>query len=256
MTARERLLRIFRREETDRVPIVPFLYYNNVCEMFKYKPRTDNFFDPDDFDPIQKFVDYCDYFGFDVLHTLGSVWDAYTLDKPGQDWDVRFSFEGDGDGGHELIAISTPGGELRQMKEFRRSSTCLIVSAIEEHLVKTKHDFELIARYAPPMDDIDCRLVKRARAATGDKGLVTAETHGAFNTLNQFRKLDDLVMDPLVDEGFYRSMMEYFLGWLLKQAPKLVQAGADVVEITGNTATSAVGPRFFEKYVLAPILFT
>ena len=37
MTSRERLLRTFRHEKPDRVPIAPFLYYNDVYEKFKYK---------------------------------------------------------------------------------------------------------------------------------------------------------------------------------------------------------------------------
>jgi uroporphyrinogen-III decarboxylase len=250
MTSRERLLRTLRREKTDRVPIAPFLYYNNVYEMFRYKPRIDNFYDPEDFDPIQKFVDYCDHFGFDVLHTLGTVWGAYTLNKSGQDWDVRVTFEASEDEGREIIAIRTPGGDLRQRKEYRRSSTYLIVSAIEEHLIKTKRDFEILARYAPPLDNIDCRLVGRAAAAIGNKGLVVAQTHGAFNVLNQFRKLEDVMTDAVEDTGFYRAMMEYFVNWQHKQNLKQIQAGADAIEITGNMATSAVGPRFFEKYVL------
>jgi hypothetical protein len=45
--------------------------------------------------------------------------------------------------------------------------------------------------------------------------------------------------------------MEYFLGWLVKQVPKLIEAGVDVIEITGITATRTVGLAFFEKYVLA-----
>ena len=195
-------------------------------------------------------IDYCDDFGFDVLHTLGSVWDAYNLDKPGQDWDARVTFEGDGDAGRQLLTIRTPGGELRQVKEFRRSSTYLIVSALEEHLVKTRQDFEILAKYAPPLDNIDCRLVKRARAAIGSKGLVVAQTNGAFNALNQFRKLEDIMMDAIEDTGFYRAMMEYFVNWQHKQNLKQIEAGADAVEITGNMATSAVGPHFFETYVL------
>ena len=250
MTSRERLLRTFRGEKTDRVPIAPFLYYNSVYEKFKYKPQIDNYFDPDDFDPIQKMIDYCDDFGFDVLHTLGSVWDAYALDKPGNDWDVRVTFEGDGDDGRQLLTISTPAGELRQVKEFRRSSTYLIVSALEEHLIKTRQDFEILAKYAPPLDNIDCRLVKRARAAIGTKGLVVAQTNGAFNALNQFRKLEEIMMDAIEDTGFYRAMMEYFVKWQHKQNLKQIEAGADAIEITGNMATSAVGPHFFETYVL------
>ena len=42
------------------------------------QPDLEHFFDPYDFDPIEKFVEYCDHFGFDVLHVLGSVWDMYT----------------------------------------------------------------------------------------------------------------------------------------------------------------------------------
>ena len=36
-----------------------------------------------------------------------------------------------------------------------------------------------------------------ARKAVGDKGLVNPCTHGAFNTLAQFRKLEDVMMDPI-----------------------------------------------------------
>ena len=67
MTSRERLLRTFRREPVDRIPVSPFLYYNSVYEMFGYSPSIDAFFDPPDFDPIRGFVDFCARFGFDVL---------------------------------------------------------------------------------------------------------------------------------------------------------------------------------------------
>jgi uroporphyrinogen-III decarboxylase len=36
----------------------------------------------------------------------------------------------------------------------------------------------------------------------------------------------------------------------MRQNLKLIEAGAGAVEITGNMATSAVGPGFFEQYVL------
>ncbi|TFH40283.1 MAG: hypothetical protein E4H01_16850, partial [Lysobacterales bacterium] len=48
------------------------VYYNSVYEMFKYRPQIGTFFISPDFDPIEKFVAYCGYFGFAVLHTLGS----------------------------------------------------------------------------------------------------------------------------------------------------------------------------------------
>jgi hypothetical protein len=218
--------------------------------MFGYSPSIDDFFDPPDFDPISKFLDYCARFGFDVLHTLGSVWDAYTLDKPGENWDVHTTREGSGDSQCRTLTVRTPGGELRQVENFRRNSRFLIVSAIDEYLIKTPQDFELIARYAPPAEEADCRLVRRAQEAIGEAGMTEACTHGAFNTLNMFRKLDDLMTDPYTDEPFYRAMMEYFVDRTIRQDRKMVEAGADVIEIGGNMATSGVGPKYFEQFVL------
>ena len=250
MTSRERLLRTFRREPVDRIPVSPFLYYNNVYEMAGYSPSIDTFFDPPDFDPIRSFLDYCARFGFDVLHTLGSVWDAYTMNKSAENWEVHVVRENSDDAQRRTITIRTPGGELRQVENFRRSSKFLIVSAIDEYLIKTPKDFEIFARYAPPAEEVDCRLVRRAKDVIGEAGLTEACTHGAFNALNMFRKLDDLMTDPFTDEPFYRAMMDYFVDRLIGQARKMIEAGADVIEIGANMATSGVGPKYFEQYVL------
>ncbi len=250
MTGRERLTRTFRRQAVDRVPVAPFLYYNSIYEMFGYTPSVDQFFDPPDFDPIRGFLDFCARFGFDVLHTLGSVWDAYTMNRSAEDWDVDISREVSGDNQCRTTTIRTPAGELRQVENFRRNSRFLVVSAIDEHLIKTRQDFEIFARYAPPAEEVDCSLVRRAKEVIGETGLTVACTHGAFNVLNMFRKLDDLMTDPLTDELFYRAMMEYFLDRTIRQDLEMVKAGADVIEIGGNMATSGVGPKYFERFVL------
>lgn len=250
MNSRERLLRTFRRQPVDRVPIAPFLYYNSVYEMFGYEPSIDDFLDPPDFDPISKYLDFCARFGFDALHILGSAWDAASVDRPGENWDVHIERVGDAESQCRTTTIHTPGGDLRQVENFRRSSRHLVVSAIGEYLIKTRQDFELIAHYAPPVGVVDCRLVRRAKQAIGDAGMTVACNHGAFNALNVFRKLDDLMADPLEDEPFYLAMMEYFLERTILQNQQIVAAGTDVIEIGANLATSGVGPRFFERFVL------
>jgi hypothetical protein len=234
----------------DRIPVAPFLYYNSVYEMFGYQPSIDNFLDPPDFDPIAKFLDYCARFGFDALHILGSAWDAAAVDRSAENWDVHIQREGDAERQCRTTTISTPGGPLRQVENFRRSSRHLVVSAIGEYLIKTREDFELLARYAPPVGQVDCRLVRRAKEAIGEAGLTVACNHGAFNALNVFRKLDDLMADPHTDEPFYRAMMEYFLERTILQNRQIVAAGTDVIEIGANLATSGVGPKFFERFVL------
>ena len=253
MTGRERLMRTFRRQPVDRVAVAPFLYYNNVYEMFGYEPNIDTFFDPPDFDPIVKFVEYCAHFGFDALHTLGSAWAAayaFSMDRSGENWDVHVEREGTHDSQRRTTTIRTPGGELRQVQNFQRTSRHLVVSAIGEYLIKTREDFEILALYAPPVGKVDCSLVRRAKEAIGEAGMTVANIHGAFNTLNMFRKLDDLMADPVEDEGFYRAMMEYFLERTILQNRQIVEAGTDVIEMAANTATSGVGPRFFERFVL------
>ena len=257
MNGRERLLKALKHEPTDRVPVAPFTYYNAIYEMFDYEPKIATFFNPPDFDPVEKFVEYCDYFGFDVLHVLGSVWDIWvgntlmdqTIARSADNWDVTIVDEYKGD--DELlrtVMIQTPGGSLRHVEEHKRTSKYLVVSATTESLIKTRRDFEILRQYAPAADRMDCQLITRARKATGDKGLVTANTHGTFNILGLFRKLEDVLVDPIMDEGFYREMVEYFLPRLVQRARKMIEAGADVIEVAGHW-TGQVGPKTFKKYI-------
>jgi len=95
---------------------------------------------------------------------------------------------------------------------------------------------------------MDCQLISRASKAVGDKGLVTDNTHGTFNILGMFRSLEEILVDPILDEGFYREMVEYFLPRLILRAKKMVESGADVIEVAGHW-TGQVGPKIFQKYI-------
>jgi uroporphyrinogen-III decarboxylase len=139
---------------------------------------------------------------------------------------------------------------LRQVDNVKRSSPYLIVSATEEYLIKTRADFDLFARYAPVTETLDCSLVRRARAAVGDQGLVASFVQGVFCALGFLRRLDDALMDPLTDAGWYRAMMEYLVDRITHQNRVIVAAGGEVLEFGGNMATGTVGPRFFQAHVL------
>jgi uroporphyrinogen decarboxylase len=259
MNGRERLLRTLRGSRADRVPIAPFLYYNAVYEMFDHVPEIDTFFDPPDFDIIEKFVEYCDHFGFDVLHSLGTVWDFWAARSTQADgtilhtqdgWDVSISDERRGDDTRRTVVVETPGGQLRLVEVYQRTSKYLIVCAPEEYLIKGPRDFDLLQRYMPPADAMDCSLIRRASAATGERGLVATCTNGAFNQAAVFRNVEQLMTDPLEDEGFYHEMMDFMVGWVIRRNRKCTEAGADVVEVAGNLAGSSVGPSFFRNHVM------
>jgi len=248
MTGRERLTTTMRGQRADRMPISPFIYLNNIFEMFGYKPHIDTYMSPPDFDLAGKYVEYFDFFGFDVLFAPGLVWDRY-VPRSAENWDVTITREGDLDKQRRTWTIKTPEGDLSQVIEFIRNSTYLIVMAQEKYIIESKRDFEIFSKYVPPAEFIDLDMMRRAKAAVGDEGLVNVATHGAFNTLNQFRKLDQMFMDPIEDEGFYRAMVEFLMDWNMKHNLEAIAAGADSIENSGNLATSGAGPKFFEQYV-------
>jgi len=250
MTGRERLTKTFKGEKVDRISVSPFLWANNVYEMFKYTPTIDKNLYPDDFDFSQKYVEYADHFGFDVLFSLGLLWENF-LPPSAENWEVTVKKEGDADKQKRTTIIKTPGGDLKLIQNFSRSSKHLIVFAHQEYPIKTKKDFEIFAKYAPPAQYVDLDIIKSAKKATGNRGLVNPAVFGVFNTLNQFRKLEDMMMDPILDEGFYREMMEFFTEWNIKHfVEDVIPAGSDSIELGGNLATSGVGPKFFKDYVM------
>jgi len=260
MNGRERLMRTLRGGRADRVPIAPFLYYNAVYEMFDHVPEIDTFFDPPEFDVIEKFVEYCDRFGFDVLHSLGTVWDFWaarctqadgTIMQARDGWDVAVSDEQRGDDMRRTVVFTTPGGQLRLVEVYQRTSKYLIVCAPEEYLIKTPADLDLLQRYMAPPDAMDLSLVSRARVATGERGLVATCANGAFNQAAVFRNVEELMTDPFIDDGFYRALMEFLVAGVIRRNQLFVDSGADVVEIAGNLAGSTVGPAFFRDHVMA-----
>ena len=248
MNGRELLTATLQGKRTDRVPVSPFIAPNNIYEMFHYIPEIDTFFDPPDFDLAEKFVAYHDYFGFEVLFTQGHSGDSY-VPSSAENWEVGVTREGDRDKQHRITTVRTPAGELRQIMNFERSSPHMIVLAVEKYLIETRRDFEIFAKYVPPAQFMNPGMVRRARNAVGDKGLVNPCTHGAFNTIAQFRKLENVMMDPIADEGFYREEIQFLLDWQMAALRQVIKAGADCIEIGGNMATSCVGPEYFQRYV-------
>jgi len=247
MTARERLTLTLQGKKADRIPVSPFLWYNNMFEMFDYLPRIDTNYNPPDFDIISKWVEYCDFFGFDVMFAGGFLFDRF-VPGSGPDWDVTIEKQGDEDSQRRTTTVRTPGGTLSQVMNFKRSEPHLVVLAVEKYIIETREDFEIFRKYAPPAEYVDCAVISRARTVVGDKGLVNLATFGAFNTLNMFRKLEAMMMDPMIDEGFYREMMSWITAWDTELLARAVAAGADSIELGGNLVTSGAGPDFFRSF--------
>jgi len=258
MTGRDRLLKTFRGEKVDRVPVCPWIYNNLIYEFFDIPPEKQNW--GEDY-LAEMEIEVVDYFGFDHINRLATPWHGCWFDEKSSNddrWQVEVEFKKVNGRDTEITKIKTPEKELRQIKEFDQTSRYIRVEAIREYYIKDKDDFNQFLKYQPPFEEAmypaiedEFKSLMKVKEALGDKGVVEAYNYGgAFNNLNLYRKLEQIMMDPFTDLGFYRVMIEYFSKRSLEVYKKMVENGADILELGANLATSAVGEKFFKDYAL------
>lgn len=244
MTSRQRILNTLQRKKVDRLPVSPFIHNNFVYE----------FFGSEDIDVVEKGIQVYEHFGFDVILRTCSVWDVFDVQRySSKDWTVnkhkRVLVKGKE--WEEVSTITSPEKTLTQIKQFRRVAKYDVVSALSECFIKNESDFEQFVKYQPPVPKYDCSAITRAKQLLGDKGVTAPWAQGAFNSVRELRKLDDLLMDAYINPGFYNSMLSFFSDRMLKAIEQFAAAGADIISCEGNAATgNMVGPVYFEEFVL------
>ena len=249
MTGRQRLLNALSGKETDRIPVSPWIYNNFIFEHFDHEPKSmDDFYFGGGFDIDKNTIQVYEDYRFDLTNRLGSIWDTYK-EKTANDWEVSVETIDKGNIQSEITTIRTPKKTMRQVKDVKQISKYTFVEALMEYFIKDADDFENFVQYQPPFG-VDCSRLARARELTGDKGVIFACLHGAFNALNMYRRLDDMMMDPLLDEGFYRAMLRHFTDRSKVMIRESIKNGADVFDLPINMATAtAVGVDYFNRYI-------
>jgi hypothetical protein len=240
LSGRERLLRLFDHQPADRIPVSPFIHVNYVKE----------FFSSHDVDYVAKTPDVYRHFGFDIIHrNCTPVPDILGPDGP--QWQVVTSVVEAGRNSVTTTVVHTPAGELRCIEAVNWVYEYDAEAALTEYPIKSEADFELFVRYQPAYPAIDCSDIARARAAVGEEGIVAPWIQGAFNLLAfYYRKLDDLLVDAVVNPDFYARMMNHFLQRYMCHVQQMIDAGADVLSYAGNIANGKlVSPSFFKRYI-------
>jgi uroporphyrinogen-III decarboxylase len=240
MSRRERLLRVMHQQAVDRIPVSPFIHVNYVKE----------FFGTHDVDWVARTPEVYRYFGFDVMHrNCTPKYDPYGPSD--RHWEVETIVERDGRDETRTTIIHTPKGELRAVEALRWTYEYDAEESPIEYLVKTERDLDLMMEYQPPPGHANTDDVRRAVSAVGEDGIAGPWIFGAFAVVAYlYRKLDDLLMDPLLREEFYTRLMTYCLDRYTKFAAQVLDAGPDFVSYGGNIANAkTVGPGFFRQYV-------
>ncbi len=198
---RETLLRLFRQQEVDRIPVSPFIHVNHVKE----------FFGSHEVDWVAKTPEVYARYGFDLIHrNCSAAYDAYG--PPGPQWDLRIERTQNGRDLSTITAIRTPTGDLRCREELRWVYEYDAEASAVEYPIKSREDFERFRAFQPPLGRAEVTDIRRAKQAAGEAGVIAPWIQGAFNLLAiYYRKVDDLLTDALLDPGFYHALMRHFL---------------------------------------------
>lgn len=240
LPGRELLSRVLRGEPVDRIPVSPFIHVNYVKE----------FFGSHDVDWAAKTPEVYRHFGFDLMHrNCTPVYDA--LGPEGPNWHVIVTREEEGRDETTVTRVETPGGELRSVEKVRWIYEYDAEASVVEYPIKSEADLDLMMRYQPPAAITDVSLVKRANAAVGNDGLTAPWIQGAFNLVSfYYRKLDDLLVDAVLNPSFYSAMFEYLMERYGRFLQDLIDAGVDMLSYAGNIANGKlVSARFFRQHI-------
>ena len=240
LTGRERLLRVFNQQPVDRIPVSPFIHINYVKE----------FYASHDVDWVTRTSDVYQHFGFDLIHrNCTPIYDAFGPQGP--DWQMEVARRQNGRDETTTTVVHTPEGDLRYVEALRWVYEYDAESSLVEYPIKDETDFELMVRYQPAHGLADVSDIKRAQAIVGDDGIIAPWIQGAFNLVAfYYRKLDDLLVDAMLNPGFYQRMMNHLLERYKTFVQQMIDAGADVISYAGNIANGKlVGPRFFQEHI-------
>ena len=250
MTSKERFMNLLHGHSIDTMPVSPFIHKNFIYEVFDIDADQ-----TEGFDVVQKCIELNEKFGFDIMHRsahLNFEADENTeVSSEDGKWRVHTEEISQDDSISEITTIHTPKRILRQIKETRKMNKYMRVSAVREYFIKDKEDFEQFIEYQPPLRQIDTSNITRAFDLMGDKGIVIGHSYGIFNYLNNYRNLEDLLMDPLLDEGFYREMVAYFMERLSASQSQMMDAGTQIINFAMNIASAGtVSSQFFRDFIM------
>jgi uroporphyrinogen-III decarboxylase len=240
-SVRSLLLRVFNQQPVDRIPVSPFIHVNHVKEFFRSH----------DVDWVTRTPEVYAHYGFDCIHRNCSLaYDAYG--PAGPEWSVESRQTQSGRDAATTTRIATPGGELRYVEQLRWVYEYDAESSVTEYPITSRADFELLRRYLPPLGPMDASDIRRAKAAVGDDGVIAPWIQGAFNLVAvYYRKVDELLLDPLIDPDFYHQLMSFCLERYKSFVQAHIDAGVDALSCGGNIANGKMLSRdYFRRYIL------
>lgn len=241
-SGRSFLLEVLHGCQPERVPVAPFIHVNYVKE----------FFGDHEVDTVPATVDVYRHFGFDLVHRNCSVAYDHFAAEDSPDWKVSVETTRSGRDETTVTQIRTPEGWMRRVSEVRWTCEYDCEASVVEFPIKTRDDLALCRKYMPLMRVLDVSSISRARQIVGEEGIIAPWVQGAFNEVAlNYRNLEDLLVDAVLDPDFYTDLMEFSLQRLFPVLRSQIEAGADLLSTGGNVANGKlISPDFFRQHVV------
>ncbi len=259
MNSRERLLKTINGEPTDRVPVSLFIQDHGHF-INQLHPEID----PLDYENLTlKVIDYqrnlgCDVFVrmiFDLYHPLtigiGGLNDGIETEN----WKVSTDFIIEGINYIRKSKIITPDGAITQ--EFTRSEIrkgTYVYSTPVKPII-SESALEMAVKYEPSVSRVYVQGIKekigRIKNALGEDGILGTWTPGGvFNNASYIFDHTELYMLFITQPDYYEKLMQFCFNRVAAFTKVLVEAGADVMCVSGNVPGGFLGAEMYENYIL------
>lgn len=250
MTTRERLLTALKREKPDRLPAT-------THELIPYFLK--------DFEGGISETDFFKQFKLDQTCWIHHLTAASKKDRKMEISDELYQPVFESDSwliSAELLrthpyrcvryTVTTPKGTLSTVLE-----TNAYTSWVREHLIKDKHDIDIIAEYAPvPICDIT--QVRQDAKTVGNKGLIRGVIPG-FDFYGQpgcwqdaacLYSVSDLILATFDDPEWVHTLLSVMETRKMLYIKSLSGAPFDIIELGGGDAsTTVISPKIFNEFV-------
>ncbi len=259
MNGRERFLKTFAGQSTDRMPVSIF-----ISDQGHFLEQCYPDADPYDYLDLQhKVVDLQREMGADVfVRMLFGVTDPLHIHMGGvdithqsADWQVETTQTRNGNTLTSRSKIHTPGGDLTQETRVVELSRGTFLYAPTEKPVKEEKDLDLLIAYEPKMPkgwgDGARQRVQVMKQYVGDDGIVGVwAPHGPFNNASLLIDHEELYALFLTEPEYYDKLMHYASDRIVDYTRAMAASGADVLCVGGNVPGGFLGKRAYDEYVL------
>jgi len=253
MNSRERLLNVFNGDIPDRTPITLFITDSDIedgppdCVIGK---RTA--------DTTGDLIRFHEILGIDIMLRIGvNVFEPIGFDRNTKNWSNAWEFS---EGRKYLVhKITTAEGQLREVfniegEDFHGDpweDWMKLRNVRTEPLIKGPKDLKIIKKYRPGIPTHDFSHIEDAKKRLGERGIVLPRVPSSvFNSAFGLRKLEDLLLDPILRPDFYKELMEFCADDVIQVGKEIVKAGGDVSRVVGNVANGGmVSSKFYLEHV-------